>query len=173
MANTYNMVNLDRIQATKAGGIVSVKWDGGKLQNGTPITLGNLVTGETEVFYAQCSGSTGTLASSAVYLVANPEVMYEAGTMIEDFIATTGQIMRAYPLANSDIFTLSSGAYAGGTAALTDYVIMRSTGTTTTGMSDWILTGTISANRTVGKVIELTTIGYDNNNAAAILIVKA
>jgi hypothetical protein len=172
MANTYKMVNLDRLQATKAGGIVSVKWDGGRLENGTPITLGNLVTGETEVFYAQCTGATGTLASSAVYLVANPEVMYEAGTMIDDFVATTGQIMRAYPLANSDIFTLSSGAYIGGTAALTDYVIMTATGAAN-GLSTWILTGTMSANRTVGKVIELTTIGYDDNNAASVLIIKA
>lgn len=184
MANTYNMVNLDKLQAIKAGNIVSVKWDGGKLQNGIPVLLGNLVTGERELYYAMCTGATAALAvtghasEAAVYLVANPEVMYEAGTMIDDFIATTGQAMRAYALYVGDEFTLSSGAYIG-TAALDEYLHMVATGAGTStgvdlGMSGWEVTATLPANyKTVAKCIELTTIGYDDNTAATFRVVRA
>ena len=184
MANTYNMVNLDKLQAIKAGNIVSVKWDGGKLQNGIPILLGALVTGERELYYAMCTGATAILAATAaaseatVYLVANPEVMYEAGTMIDDFIATTGQAMRAYALYEGDEFTLSSGAYVG-TAALNEYLHMVATGAGATtgvnlGMSCWEVTAVLPPDyKTVAKCIELTTIGYDDNTAATFRVIKA
>ena len=184
MANTYNMVNLDKLQAIKAGNIVSVKWDGGKLQNGIPILLGALVTGERELYYAMCTGATAPLAvtggttEASVYLIANPEVMYEAGTMIDDWIATTGQAVRAYALYVSDEFILSSGAYIG-TAALNEYLHMVATGAGTStgvnlGMSQWACTAVFPPDyKTVAKCIELTTIGYDDNTAATFRVIKA
>ncbi|MFA5557905.1 MAG: hypothetical protein WDA59_00390 [Methanofastidiosum sp.] len=180
MANTYRMVNLDKMQAIKAGNIVSVKWDGGRLQNGTPVLLGNLVTGERELYYAQCTGATAKLAVTGasteanVYLVAGPEVMYEAGTMIDDFVVATGYPVRAYALYIGDIFTLSSGAYIG-TAALGEYLHMVATGDgSTTGLSCWEVTATLPADyKVVAKCIELTTIGYDSNTAAVFEVVRA
>jgi len=175
MANTYKMMNLER--DTSGGDIVSVQWDSGKLQNGTPVTLGALVTGEYELYYAQCTGATGTLASAQVYVVYSPEVMYEAGTMIDDFYVATGMPARAYGLKEGSIFKISSGAYIG-TAAVGDYFIMQATGAGTTtgvdlGLSQFATTSTISANKFCAQVIELSTIGYDANTAAVARVIKA
>ena len=180
MANSYRMVNLDKLQAIKAGNIVSVKWDGGRLQNGTPVLLGDLVTGERELYYAQCTGATAKLAATGgvsednVYLVAGPEVMYEAGTTIDDFVVATGYPVRAYALYIGDIFTLSNNAYAG-TAEIGKYLHMIASGDgTVAGLPCWGLTSSLPADyKVVAKCIELTTIGYDSNTAAVFEVVRA
>jgi hypothetical protein len=169
MANTYKMMNLER--DTSGGDIVSVQWDGGKLQNSMPITLGNLVTGETELYYAYGTGATGTLASSQVYVVYSPEVMYEAGTMIDDFIVATGSPARAYGLKVGSQFRISQIASSvQATATVGDCIVMNATG------MNWIVTAqtaAIAGWRFVAKVIELNTIGYDGDDAISVKVINA
>lgn len=175
MANAYRMMNLER--DTSGGDIISVQWDSGKLENGTPITLGALVTGETELYYAQCTGATGTLVTAQVYVVYSPEVMYAAGTMIADFYVATGMPARAYGLKEGSIFVITNDAYSA-TAVVGDYLIMNATGVTGTtgvdaGLPNWLVTAAMSANKFVAQVIEITTLGYDANVAAAARVIKA
>jgi hypothetical protein len=175
MANAYKMMNLEK--DTSGGDIVSVQWDSGKLENGTPVTLGALVTGETELFYAQCTGATGTLVTAQVYVVYAPEVMYAAGTMISDFYVVTGTPARAYGLKEGSIFVITSDAFSA-TAVVNDYLIMNATGVGATtgvdlGLPIWTVTGSMSANKFVAQVIEVTTLGYDANVAFAARVIKA
>jgi len=167
MANTYRMMNLEK--DTSGGDIVTVQYDGGTLQNGTPVTLGALVTGETEIYYAQCTGATGTLASSQVYIVYSPEVMYEAGTMIDDFIIATGAPARAYGLKVGSIFTIpqsTASIVSNATGNVGDYVVMNATG------MNYVVTSSLANFRFGAKVIELTTIGYDGDAAISVKVVN-
>ncbi len=172
MANTYKMMNLEK--DTSGGDIVSVQWDGGKLQNGTPVILGDLVTGEREIYYAKCTGATGIIGTSQVYVVYSPEVMYAAGTMIDDFYVATGMPARAYGLKEGSIFVITSGAYIG-TAAVGDWFVMQATGASSIdpGLSQFATTSTIGTNKFIAQVIELTTLGYDNNTAAVAQVIRA
>jgi hypothetical protein len=171
MSNTYRMMNLER--DTSGGDIVTVQWDGGQLQNGMPVTLGALVTGETEIFYAQNTGATGSLATSQVYIVYSPEVMYEAGKAIDDFIIATASPARAYGLKVGSRFRIpqsTASIVSNVTAAVGDCIVMNATG------QNYVVTAqtaAVASFRFVAKVIELNTIGYDGDSAISVQVINA
>lgn len=175
MANTKRMVNLNKIAASYNGNIVSFQWDGGvPLQNGTPIVLGSLVTGEIDLYHSTVTGMSGSLATAELLLFASPEVMYEAGNAEDDYYLATGGVGRAYHLTVGDVFTITSGTYEG-TAAVGDCIVALVTGTVVTGLPGYLLTAetaAIAGWRLVSRVIELTTLGYDGDTAAKVRVIK-
>lgn len=169
MSNAYRMVNLDKIHASYTGNIESVKWDGGILQNSMPCILGGLATGESELYNILYTGATGSLATTEVLLIAAPEVLYSDEKMDDDFYIATGNACRAYHLTVGDIFTLSNIASSiTSTAATGDCIVPE-----VTGMC-WIVTAQTAALagwRLVAKVIEVGTIGYDEDTAVSVRVI--
>ena len=170
MANAKRMINLDKCQAVYSGNIESVKWDGGQLENGTPIVLGALATGETELYNILITGVTGSLASSEVLIVACPEVMYRDDLMASDFYVATGGAARAYHMTIGDIFTVpqcTASIVSNATANVGDYLVMNATG------MNYNVTSSLANFRFGAKVIELTTIGYDGDDAISVRVINA
>jgi len=173
MANAKRMINLDKCQAVYSGNIESVKWEDGQLENGTPILLGALATGETELFNILVTGSTGALATSEVLIVVCPEVMYRDDLMASDFYVATGAPARAYHMTVGDVFTIpqcTASIISNATAAVGDCVVMNATGMNYVVTAQ---TAAIASFRFVAKVIELTTIGYDGDAAVSVRVINA
>ena len=71
--------------------------------NGVFVTLGGLAGMGREVKYAELAEN----ATKDVLLVASPEVMYETGADISEFINEAGEVARAFRLADGDVISLT------------------------------------------------------------------
>lgn len=78
--------------------------------NGVFVTLGGLAEKGREVKKAVLAKD----ATEDVLLVASPEVMYEAGADIGEFINEAGQVARAFRLADGDVISLTADLLAEG-----------------------------------------------------------
>lgn len=72
-------------------------------KNGVFVTLAGLAGKGREVKYAEL----GADADGDALLVASPEVLYEAGKEIDDFVNEKGKVARAFRLADGDVITLT------------------------------------------------------------------
>lgn len=80
--------------------------------NGVFVTLGGLAGQGREVKYAELAKD----ATKDVLLVASPEVMYETGADISEFINEAGEVARAFRLADGDVISLTVDLLAEGSA---------------------------------------------------------
>lgn len=168
MANTHPIVRLDKIQAIYNGNIESLIHTS-DVKNGSVCNVGALKTGESEVKELAIP-ATATLGVEPVVLVAAPEVNYEAGKNLGDFQNIKNKPFRAYHLVAGDIFTVTYDAItclANSTPVLGNYVTTANTSVKLTEVDS------VSTNRFYGKIIALTTLGFDANNAAVIQVIKA
>ena len=115
----------DKVLSSYNGNIESVVVTdaGANYPNGIFVTLGKLVEGEREV-------KTATKAKSGkddVLLIATPEVMYEAGAEIDDFLNKEEGVARAFRLADGDVITLTNDL-VDGTPAVGDIYVTGSGG---------------------------------------------
>jgi hypothetical protein len=165
--STY-IVRLDKMQATKAGNIVSVQADANITHNGCVCALGALNTDERELFDVAAIDAD----VSDVILIAAPEVVYDnlGKSGLKNFSITTGDEVRGYHLYRGDIFTLTSDC------------ITVDSGTMAVGYHVYAVDGAYvlhaasadpGSSNFVGKVIEVTTLGYDATVAYAILVIKS
>ena len=98
----------DKVSSSYNGNIESVlihDKDGAEVSvpNGVFVTLGGLAGIGREVKKAVLA-EDGT---KDVLLVASPEVMYETGADINDFINEAGEVARAFRLADGDVISLT------------------------------------------------------------------
>ena len=162
------IVELRKIQASYNGNIESVQHTA-DMDNGSIINLGDLITGETEL-RAVGIPATLTLGTEPVLLVASPEVNYETGKSLKDFYNVADKPARAYWLTPGDVFVIN---YAGITCLANNipvkgnYVIQANDSLKLTESE------TIGATSFSGKIIGLTTLGYDGVGAAIIQVVKS
>lgn len=163
MANAKTIVNLDKIQACYAGNIVSIKYDTGALENGRVVVLNGLADGEREVYNVTTPTDVTT---QEVLLHATPEVLYEAGKTIGDFELAAGKIGRAFHLTVGDVFTITNDGIDG-TPVVGQYLVPQNNSFKLAVAAD--LTG---GTRFAAEIIELTTLGYDNNSATVVRVVK-
>ena len=98
----------DKVLSSYNGNIESVLIQDGKgnnieKPNGVFVKLGKLADKGREVKVA----TLGAEKNGDALLVASPEVLYEAGKEIDDFINEKGKVARAFRLADGDVITLT------------------------------------------------------------------
>lgn len=118
MGKEVNIVWRDKVLSSYNGNIESVLIHDAKgteevtVPNGVFVTLDGLAGIGREVKKAVLAED----ATEDVLLVASPEVMYEAGTDIGDFVNEAGEVARAFRLADGDVISLTEGLLAEGAA---------------------------------------------------------
>lgn len=101
----------DKVLSTYNGNIESVLVTdaGATYTNGLFVELGALADGEREVKNA----TLATDPAKEVLLIDSPEVMYEAGKHIDDFVNNKDEVARAFRLADGDVITLTEDLVEG------------------------------------------------------------
>lgn len=159
----YGAVRLDKVQATKAGGIDSVK-SAVDLQNGFVVFAHALAAGEREVLSA-VQPATATITTDEVLLIASPEITYNAGETIVNFVNVAGSAARALHLKVGDEVTITDNAITG-TTVVGQYLIPQN------ASYQLALAATLAGGtRFAGEIIEKTTI-Y-GQAATVIRVIKA
>lgn len=162
------IVRLDKVQASYNGNIESVVHTA-NVDNGSICNLGDLVIGETEL-RALATPATATLATEEVILIASPEINYETGKGLKDFTNVANKPMRGYHLTKGDIVTIT---YAGITCLANDIPVKGNHVIQADGSLKLTESAAIGATSFAGRIIDLTTLGYDSTPAAVIQIVKS
>jgi len=160
------IVNLDKVLSAYNGNIESVQHTS-SLDNGSFINLGAFISGAREI-RAVALPATATLATEEVLLVAAPELMAMPGTTLKDFYNPANVAMRAYHLSVGDIFTVSAAAITGSPDVTTNKYVLPADGVTTLAAGS-----SLGTTRFAGKIIEVTTIGYNKGTAYTIQVIKA
>lgn len=95
----------DKVLSSYNGNIESViVTDAGKdYPNGLMVTLKGPAEGQREVKNAVLATATDTDA----FLISTPEVLYESGKHIDDFLNEEDGVARAFRLADGDTFTIT------------------------------------------------------------------
>ena len=90
-----------------------------KAENGVFVTLAGLADKGREVKYAELA----TDPAQDVLLVSTPEVFYETGKEIDDFVNEAGAVARAFRLADGDVITLTEDIVDGAPKVNDKYVV--------------------------------------------------
>lgn len=108
----------DKVLSSYNGNIESVLvTDAGETYtNGLFVVLGELAEGEREVKKA----TLATDPAKEALLIASPEVIYEAGKQIDDFVNEKEGVARAFRLADGDVITLTDDLIEGDEPAVGD-----------------------------------------------------
>ena len=117
-----SIVQRDKVLSSYNGNIESVMvTDAGETYvNGLFVTLGGLIDGKgREVKEAKLATDPAVDA----LLIDSPEVMYEAGKHLEDFVNEKDEVARAFRLADGDVITLTNDLVAETPAVGDVYVI--------------------------------------------------
>lgn len=160
---------LDRVHATYNGNLESVQSED-NLKNGYIGVLGALVTGEREI-KAFTKPATATLATDIFVLHCSPEVMYDPTKGLKDFEVEAGKVGRAYHFTVGDIITITVDLFVTDSDPDVGKYAVPANGTYLWGVSADGKVGEVEP-KLVGKIIEKTTLGYDNTEAYAIEIIK-
>ena len=150
-------VRLDKVKAVKSGNIFSVV-AAEELQNGFVGVLGDLETGEREI-YELVKPATATLDETPVVLVASPEVNYnESGATnrsLGAFSIAANETARAYELQKYDIFSVS----VEGVTALATTPVVGNYVTIANGTYKLAESTTATTNAFTAEIIGLEEIG--------------
>lgn len=106
-----SIVQRDKVLSSYNGNIESVLVTdaGATYTNGLFVTLGGLAGQGREVKEA----TLATDASEDALLIDSPEVMYEAGKHLDDFVNEEDEVARAFRLADGDVITLTNDLVEG------------------------------------------------------------
>jgi hypothetical protein len=156
-------VRLDKVKAAYHGNLASIVHNA-DLDNGMVVQLGDLATGQREVFQVKVPDDT-SVQEDAIWLHATPELTIWPGQTITDFYLPAGQFGRAYHLEAGDIVTITTDMLTG-TVDVGNYVNPKA------GQLklDVQASAPTTPTRFQGRVIELDTI-Y-GKPAAVILVEK-
>ena len=113
MIKEVNIVWRDKVLSSYNGNIESVliqDAEGANIEvpNGVFVTLGGLAGMGREVKVATLGADEGE-----ALLVASPEVLYESGKELEDFVNEAGKVARAFRLSDGDVITLTEDLIKG------------------------------------------------------------
>ena len=123
MSKKVNIVWRDKVLSSYNGNIESVLIQDGKgnnieVPNGVFVTLGDLAGMGREVKVATLGADKGE-----ALLVASPEVLYESGKELEDFVNEAGKVARAFRLADGDVITLTEDLITGAPAVKDVFIV--------------------------------------------------
>lgn len=157
----YNAVRLDKLQATYAGNIASVRLNT-QLDNGNLVALGSLEDANREVYAA---ATPTAVASQELVFVASPETFYDPTYMIVNFTNPADSVARAFHLTVGDVLTITDGLIDG-TSVKDQYLVPQNNST------KWAVASSVGSTRLVAQVIKKTTI-YGGYPATQFRIIKA
>lgn len=159
-----SIVRLDKIQASYNGNLESVRHTA-VLENGMVFFAGALIAGERELKNVAVADANN-ITQDTLLLHATPEMMYDGTKGLKDFSVAIGKEARAYVLQEGDIFTVTADGL-GGTLALNNFVAPVAGNLR-------LQAGTVyPTTKFVGKIIEVTKLGFDGAVAYAIQVIKA
>lgn len=153
----YGVVRTDNMAGTDVRALMrSVEFQSSNadaaIENGNVVLLGDLKTGEREVYLATAPAASSPLA--AVALVASPEVMYDDRKIkLVDFRNEAGDIARAYLLHSGDIFSVTADCLANASPAA-GQVVELAASTKWNNVSE-----ATSGSTVVGKIIAVDVVG--------------
>ena len=130
MSKKINIVWRDKVLSSYNGNIESVlivkdvKKTGKELEsveapNGVFVKLGALAGMGREVKLAELGADT----DGDALLVASPEVLYESGKELEDFVNEAGKVARAFRLADGDVISLTEDLITGAPAVKDVFIV--------------------------------------------------
>lgn len=159
------IVRLDKVQASYNGNLESLRFATEKT-NGIFVKLGGLVAGQREVRTAL---TPANIATDVIVLHATPEVEYDPRKSgLKNFTVKAGEEGRGYHLVLGDIITLTEDLVeSGATIVLNDIL------TPQVGAEILEKPADPATSRLQLQVIEVTTLGYDNQRALALQVIKA
>lgn len=157
------VVRLNKIAGTHLESVVHNE----NMTNGLFVQLGELVTGETELYQVKTPAVEADLLDEFL-LHVTPEVdpdPRKAG--LKHFVVEAGVQGRAYHLVKGDVFTLTADLFDG-TPVVGEFAVPQ-VGSLKLEPSD-----TVPATVSLAlKVERKTTLGYDNSDAYQLRVVKA
>ena len=109
----------DKVLSSYNGNIESVLIQDGEVPNGVFVTLGELADKGREVKVA----TLGADGDGDALLVASPEVLYEAGKELDDFVNEAGKVARAFRLADGDVISLTADLITGEPAVGETFIV--------------------------------------------------
>lgn len=114
----------DKVLSSYNGNIESVliqdaEGENIEVPNGVFVTLGQLAGMGREVKVA----TLGSDDDGDALLVASPEVLYEAGKNLDDFVNEAGKVARAFRLADGDVITLTEDLVEGEPTVGDEFVV--------------------------------------------------
>lgn len=139
------VVNLDKLQATKAGNIESIVADI-DLDNGSVVTIGGFADMGGEVVTATAPAN---VEEDEILLVASPETVYDEREQIYDFYNPKGYRGRAFHLYVGDYVSVSTNMIEG-TPVKGKYLIPQA-GQTKLAVADDLTDGT----RFAAQIVDL------------------
>lgn len=156
---SYGVVRTDKMAGTDVRSeLVTVKYMGAgstetAIENGNVVILGDLVTGEREIYKGTTPAANSAL--NDVILIASPEVMYdERKHNLVDFRNEAGALCRGYRLHQHDIFSVTADCLNAGSDAAVGNVIELMAGTKLKNVAS--LT---SGSTKIGEIIAKETVG--------------
>lgn len=157
----YNAVRLDKLQATYAGNIESVRLNS-QLDNGHLVALGSVEDNNREVFAA---ATPTAVATQELVFIASPETSYDQTDMIVNFTNQAGKVARGYHFTVGDIVTITDGVIDG-TSVKDQYLVPQN------NSNKWSASSSVGSSRLVAQVVQKTTL-YGGYPATKIKIIKA
>lgn len=124
--STYGCVRTDNMSGTTLGkDLVSIEYQvssaAAAIENGNVVVVGALKTGSREIHIGGAMAVDSALGSLA--LIASEEVIKNKGyNGLSEFRNEAGAIARGYRFASKDVFSVTSVALTGSTAAVGSYV---------------------------------------------------
>lgn len=116
----YTIIRTDLMSGTnQPEDLLSVRFYGSDnkpaaVENGVIVKIGDLESGEREIYKATAADASADLAECAV--VAGVEVMYEDDKKkLSDFINKAGKATRCFVLRNRNVFSVTAEGFVGGT----------------------------------------------------------
>lgn len=157
----YAVVRTDKLHGTdQRAEIFSVEYRSGDtpapaaIQNGNVVLLGNLKSGEREIYYASAVAANSPL--NKVVLIASPEMMYDKFAL-DEFINPAGVPARAYSLVDHGMFGVTKEALAGASTPAVGDVVELAAGTKLNVVA--AATGATAGSTIVGKIDAIETAG--------------
>lgn len=156
----FGIVRTDLMYGTDVRtGLASVKYLGSDgatptaIENGNVLKLGNLITGEREVYVGGDVAANDNVKD--VVLVASPEVNYDERIRnLDQYINEAGKIVRGYRFHKGDVFSVTKDALDGNaTPAINDVVEFKA------GTKLNVASSATSGSTVLGKIIAIETAG--------------
>lgn len=155
---TYAVIRTDLMAGTNVASYLrSVKYLVGTtptaIENGNVVKLGDLMTGEREIFAATAPAANDALGTIAI--IATPEVNYdERKKSLTDFINPADAPCRAYIIQKGDIFSVTIDALGGKAAPAVGDVVELAASTKLN-----IAAAATTGSTVIGKIIAVETAG--------------
>ena len=163
------IVRLDKLQAVKAGNIVSFRNDtGNDFDNGLVFELGDLVGTARELYDIVIPTNVDT---QEILIHATPEVMYQVeNNGLADFSLADGATGRGYHMSVGDIITVTEDIITDTEPLIVGNFLVADAASYQLECLD--ADPGVAVNKFCAVIIEETTLGFDQEDAVAFRVIR-